>query len=140
MAEPSDKQYVVVVQCHLVKQRCSGFFCEKSFHERTGGFASYPKNKPLRSLYMTCGGCCGLAVHRKLTQLVSQLKKNEEMEKSRIAVQLASCVTRDNYHGPPCPHLDYIKTLISRLGLDFYEDTRISDLSQRRRADGVYRE
>jgi hypothetical protein len=70
--------------------------------------------------------------------LANQLQKNEEMDKSQIAVQLASCVTRDNFHGPPCPHLDYIKTLIGRLGLDFYEDTRISDLSQRRRADGVY--
>lgn len=57
----SQKTYVAVIQCHLVKQRCSGYFCEKAFHERSGGFSAYAGDENLRILYMTCGGCCGRA-------------------------------------------------------------------------------
>lgn len=37
----NDKEYLVIVQCHLVMPRCSGYFCEKAFRERLGGFAGY---------------------------------------------------------------------------------------------------
>ena len=138
MVDLREKDYIVVVQCHIVKERCPGYFCEKAFHERSGGFAEYPKDKAYRTLYLTCGGCCGLAVQRKLTSLCRQLKKREGIDKSRIVVQLSSCITKDNFHGPPCPNLDYMKTLIARVGLDVREDTRISDLSEKRRQEGVY--
>ena len=132
------KDYVVVVQCAIVKERCPGYFCEKAFHERTGGFADYPKDHAYRTLYLTCGGCCGLAVQRKLTSLARQLNKREGIEKDRIVVQLSSCMTKDNFHGPPCPHLGYIKTLIARAGLDVREDTSISELAEQRRRAGIY--
>ena len=134
----AEKDYVVVVQCHIVKERCPGYFCEKAFHERTGGFADYPRDRAYRTLSMTCGGCCGLAVQRKLTSLARQLNKRESIEKDRIVVQLSSCMTKDNFHGPPCPHLGYIKTLIARAGLDVREDTQISELSEKRRREGIY--
>ena len=137
MIDLSTKQYVVVVQCHLVKQRCSGYFCEKAFHERSGGFALYPP-RPLRTLYTTCGGCCGRAVQRKLGHLVRQLRKQEQLSKEQIVVQLSSCMTNDNLHGPPCPHLEYIRTLIARLGLDLSQGTHISAKSEERRREGVY--
>lgn len=133
-----NKEYVVVLQCDSVKQRCPGYFCEKAYHERTGGFAAYPKDKAYRVLYMTCSGCCGRAVHRKLTLLKRRLKKKEGIGMDKIVVQLSSCMTKDNYHAPPCPHLDYIRTLISRIGIDILEDTVINELSEKRRADGVY--
>ena len=132
------KDYIAVVQCHLVKQLCPGYFCEKSFHEREGGFAGYPAERSYRVLYLTCGGCCGRAVHRKLGNLVRSLKKQEGIEKDRIVVQLSSCMVKDNYHGPPCPHLDYLKTLIGKLGLDLVEGTMISDTAEERRQAGVY--
>jgi hypothetical protein len=53
-------------------------------------------------------------------------------------VQLSSCITKDNYHATPCPHKDYIKTLITRLGLDYLENTVINEKSQRRREEGLY--
>ena len=139
MIDWAQKQYVVVVQCHIVKERCPGYLCEKAFHERTGGFAPYPKDKSYRVLNMTCGGCCGRATHRKLTSLVRTLRKKEGIDKDRIVVQLSSCMTKDNYHAPPCPHLDYIKTLLARIGLDVCEDTVISEKSESRREGGVYR-
>ncbi len=138
MVDLNDKEYVVVLQCDIVKQRCPGYYCEKAFHERTGGFAAYPKDKGYRVIYMTCSGCCGRAVHRKLTLLKRKLKKKEQIEKDKIVVQLSSCMTKDNYHAPPCPHLDYIKELISRIGIDVMEDTIISETSEKRREEGIY--
>lgn len=137
--ELKDKDFVVIVQCHIVKERCSGYCCERAFTERTGGFAAYPKEKAYRVVNMTCGGCCGRAVQRKLTHLVRKLKKKEGMGKERIVVQLSSCMTKDNYHSTPCPHLDYLKGLIDKIGLDLREDTFIYEKSQKRREDGVYR-
>ena len=133
-----NKKFIVIVQCHLVKQRCSGYFCEKAFHERTGGFADFAKDKSYRILNMTCGGCCGQALGRKLTHFIRTVKQKEDIAKDEIIVQLSSCITKDNFHGPQCPHFDYLKTIISKTGLDFQEDTRISELSEKRRNEGTY--
>jgi predicted metal-binding protein len=138
MIDLENKEYVVIVQCHIVKERCPGYNCEKAFHERTGGFAAYPKDKAYRTLTLTCGGCCGRALHRKLSNLTRRIKKQEGISKDRIVVQLSSCITKDNFHAPPCPHLDYLKTLIARLGLDVREDTHIDDKSEKRRKEGLY--
>ena len=134
-----NKDYIVVVQCHLVKQRCSGYFCEKAFHERTGGFSGYSPDKAYRTLYLTCGGCCGRAVHRKLNNLVSKIKVKEGIEKDRIVVQLSSCIVNNSYHGPACPHLDYLKELISKLKLDICETTSISKKAEKRRQAGIHK-
>ena len=134
-----DKDYIVIVQCDIVKQRCSGYFCEKAFHERTGGFAACPADRAYRTLYLTCGGCCGRALHRKLSNLVKKIRDKEGVEKERIVVQLSSCIVKDNYHGPPCPHLDYLRALIAKLGLDTCDGTSISRKSEERRHAGIYR-
>jgi predicted metal-binding protein len=134
-----DKEYIAVVQCHLVKQWCPGYLCEKSFHERTGGFAGYPPEKNYRILYLTCGGCCGRALHRKLSRLAHKIKAKEDINRDRIVVHLSSCITKDNYHGPPCPHIDYLKELIGKLGLEVREDTAISATAEKRRSEGLYR-
>jgi predicted metal-binding protein len=138
MMDLAKKEYIVILQCHIVKERCPGYQCEKALHERTGGFAEYPKDKTYRYLSMTCGGCCGRATHRKLAQLIKSIGKKEGIGKEHIVVQLSSCVTNDNYHAPPCPHLAYLKTLIERLGLDVREGTIIYEKSEQRRRDGTY--
>lgn len=122
-----ERDYIVVVQCHIVKERCPGYLCEYAFNEREGRFFEYPKNKKIRFLAMTCGGCCGRAIHRKLGNFVRKIKKLENVEKDRIRVHLSSCIANDNSHGPPCPHKDYLKTMIcDKLGLDLVEGTRLS--------------
>lgn len=138
MVDLTRKEYVVILQCHIVKERCPGYLCEKAFHERTGGFSGYPTNRSYRFLSMTCGGCCGRATHRKLTLLRRTLRKKEGIDVGRIVVQLSSCMTKDNFHGPPCPHLSYITTLIERIGIDVLEDTVVSEQSEKRRQDGRY--
>jgi len=138
MIDVKDKDYIVVVQCHIVKERCSGYNCERAFNERTGGFMAYPREKSYRIMNITCSGCCGRAVHRKLSHFTRRIKKDEGIGKDRIVVQLSSCITKDNFHAPPCPHLDYIKNLIAKLGLDVCEDTYISEMSEERRKAGLY--
>lgn len=138
MVNIGEKEYLVVLQCDIVKERCPGYLCEKAFNERSGGFACYPREKPYRKINMTCGGCCGRATHRKLANLVRKIKKKEGIEKDKIVVQLSSCMTKDNYHGSPCPHLDYIKGLIAKIGLDVCADTVISETSESRRNEGLY--
>jgi len=134
----SDTDYVVIVQCDIVRQRCSGYFCEKAFHERADGFAAYPADKPLRALYLTCGGCCGKGVQRRLTHLGRMIQKHEGIGRDRIVVQFASCITRDNYHSPRCPFADYMKDLAARAGFRSREDTHLSPLAEARRAEGRY--
>ncbi len=137
----NDKKYVVAVQCHIVKERCSGYLCEFAFEKRTGGFEDYPKENKIRFLPMTCGGCCGRAVHRKLSNFIKQAKAKEKIEKENIVVHLASCISKDNYHGPPCPNIDYLKNIIgNKLGLDILEGTKISDLSEKLRKEGKYKQ
>jgi predicted metal-binding protein len=134
-----NKTYIVVVQCDIVMERCSGYFCEHAYSQRTGLFSTYPADQAYRTLFMTCGGCCGRGVHRKLGDLTRTMKKKEGVEKSQIVVHLASCITHDNFHAPPCPHLDYLKTLIGvKAGLDIVEGTHISKLSEERRRKGEY--
>jgi len=135
----AEKDYVVIIQCHIAKERCSGYFCEKAFHDRTGGFAAYARDKPYRVLSMTCGGCCGKSVHRRLTHLVRKLKKYDGMDKGQVVVHLASCMTKDNFHSPRCLFVDYIRELVARVGLACREDTHISPAAEAHRAAGLYR-
>jgi predicted metal-binding protein len=139
MTTLAEKDYLVVVQCDIVMERCSGYYCEKAFHERTGGFARLTKEKAYRTLYMTCGGCCGRATHRKLSNLANRLMKEDQIDKSRIGVMLASCITKDNYHAPPCPHLAYLRELIAKLELDVFDDTFLHKIAQSRRAEGRHK-
>lgn len=138
MIDIQNKDYIAIIQCHIVKERCSGYNCERAFNERVGGFSVYPNDKQYRTLYLTCGGCCGRAVQRKLSNLTRRIKKHEGISKDRIVVQLASCLTKDNFHSSPCPHLEYLKDLIRKLGLDVCEDTFIDEKSEKRRKEGVY--
>ena len=68
----------------------------------------------------------------------ARIAKLEKIAKDRIVVHLSSCITADNYHGPPCPHLEYLKLLVARAGLDLREGTRISDAAEKKRKAGTY--
>ena len=138
--EIQQKDYIVVVQCDIVMERCSGYYCEKAFNERGGGFAVYPREKAYRTLYLTCGGCCGRAVHRKVYDLIAAIREKEGVKKEKIPVHLSSCITKESYHGPKCPHVDYLKTMIEeKLSLDLIDTSTISETSEGLRNEGVYK-
>lgn len=83
---------------------------------------------------LTCvlpqGMVCGNGRNKGVVDMIDLTKKEY------VVVQLSSCIAKDNFHAPPCPHLDYLKSLLARIGLDVCEDTVISETSQRRRAGG----
>lgn len=138
-AESPEKTYVMVVQCaRVVDEVCPGFLCEHAFNARTGGFARYPADRRMRFNTMSCGGCPGRAVLRKLTNLKNNLKKREQLGPESVVVHLSTCITRSSHHGPRCPHADYIKGQVARAGFDCVEDSRISNLSEKRRREGIY--
>ncbi|MBN2710909.1 MAG: CGGC domain-containing protein [Planctomycetes bacterium] len=130
---------IAIVQCHLVHQRCPGYFCDKAFVERTGGFENLDLAEDVRKLSFTCGGCCGRATHRKLMTLKEKARKYDNIEADEILVVLASCITKDNHHGPECPHHGYLKELIAKTGLAVSCDTHISKKAEKNRELGIYK-
>jgi predicted metal-binding protein len=136
----TEKEYIVVVQCHIVKERCSGFLCEHAFNERKDCFSDYAGKENLRYLSITCGGCCGRGTLRKLQNLITQLKKKENISKDKIVVHLSSCAAFESSHGPECPHKDYLANLITeKAGLDLVYGSRLSAKAEARRKAGVYK-
>ena len=141
MEDTGEKDYVVVVQCNqAVGQACAGFLCEHAFTARKDAFARYPAERKMRYNAISCGGCPGNAVLRKLINLKKNLLKREELKSDIAVVHLSTCITRSNHHGPRCPHIDYIKGQVARAGFDCVEDTRISPLAEKHRAEGRYRD
>ena len=129
---------LAIIQCDLALQRCPGFFCDRAFVNKSGGFQGLNIVESARKLNISCGGCCGRAIHRKLQLLAAKAKKYDQIEKDEIHVKLASCISKDNYHGPPCPNLEYIKKLIEKTGLKYSMDTAVSEKAETRRNSGVY--
>lgn len=135
---PAEKTYVVVVQCaQAVDAACSGFMCEHAFNRRADAFAAY-STQGVRYNAMSCGGCPGRPVLRKLVNLRHNLMKREKTGAEKAVVHLSSCIVRASHHGPPCPHLDYIKAQVARAGFDLVEGSRTSRLAEKRRAEGMY--
>lgn len=99
---------VVIIQCDIVQKKCVGYACMKSFYERSGRFTGYDADT--KYMTITCGGCCGAGVAGKIEDLNRKLKRWGD-DRRDVVVHLASCVVSDNYHRPPCPHRDYIKTI-----------------------------
>ena len=50
-----------------------------------------------------------------------------------VVVHFSSCICFESFHGPVCPHYDYLKTLVERKGLAWREGTRISEKAAGRR-------
>lgn len=135
------KSYVVVVQCdRVVHEVCPGSLCEHAFNAREDAFARYPADRPVRYNAISCGGCPGTAVLRKLMNLAHNLKKREQTDRSIVVVHLSTCITRSNHHGPRCPHIEYIKGQVARAGFDCVEDSRISPSAEKRRQEGCYKD
>ncbi len=136
----SDYEYVVVVQCDIVTEWCPGFFCEQALFEKTDGFADLDQDKNYRATFISCGGCCGRALQRKVSRLLKLLQKKEGIAREKVAVQFSSCITHESHHGPVCPHLEYLKDLIHKLGLEVREGTHFSKTSARKREEGIYKQ
>ncbi len=133
-----EPKYVVMIQCDIVHNRCSGFACTQTFYDRAESFAGYPADIPYLSF--TCGGCCGKGVAAKLEHFTNKLVKKTELKKSDVVIHLSSCMTNDHHHSNRCPHTDYIKEIIEKHGYtNVVEGTYISKASTKLRELGKYK-
>lgn len=128
---------IVVIQCDIVQKKCIGYACMKSFYDRAGKFADYDADT--RYMTVTCGGCCGASIAAKLEDLNRKLKRWGD-EKKDVVIHLASCVVSDNYHRPPCPHKDYIKSIVERKGYPVILGSYISKIAYKKRQAGIYKD
>lgn len=128
---------VLIIQCDIAHNRCSGFACTKSFYDRTGKFEGYEED--VRYISFTCGGCCGKGVAAKIEHYGKQSRKQNGYAKDEIAVHLASCMVTDNHHYDRCPHVDYIKKIVDKHGfVNLIEGSYMSNNAGRKRSEGVY--
>ncbi len=136
--EELDIQLVVIVQCEFASRRCSGQACMQSFYERTGKFENYTSQT--RYITFTCGGCCGKGLAVKLEHLTKLNLKKLNLKPEQVALHLASCICKDNYHADICPHLDYLKDLINKKGYkNVVDGTYLSKNATLKRSSGVYK-
>lgn len=126
---------IIVVQCHLVMNRCSGYNCMNAFYKREGTFSAYGSDT--RYMLITCGGCCGAQLAAKFEDVTHHLRRSGE-NKDDVVVHFASCVCSDNYHRPPCPHLQYLKDIMVRKEYPVVLGSYISKKTSGKRQTGEY--
>ncbi|HEX9059924.1 MAG TPA: CGGC domain-containing protein [Clostridia bacterium] len=130
-------KYCVIIQCDIAHKRCSGFACTNAFYNKDEKFKCY--DETVRYISFTCGGCCGKGVSSKLEHFSKHLKKIN-VNKEEVVVHLSSCMTTDNYHYDRCPHIDYVKNIITKKGfMSVVEGTYVSKGASRKRETGVYK-
>ena len=130
-------KYVVLIQCDIAKNRCSGFACTNAFYNRDEMFEGYDQNT--KYISFTCGGCCGKGVGVKLEHFSKKVIKAEGIKKEDVVIHLASCMVTDNHHYDRCPHVEYIKNIVSKRGYNnVVEKTYVSKNATRKRELGTY--
>ena len=133
-----EKKYIVILQCEIAHNRCSGFACANAFYNKEGAFDRYEEN--MKYMAFTCGGCCGKSVSAKLEHLANKFKNKTDVKKDEVVIHLASCIATDNYHYDRCPHIDYIKGIIEKRGFkQVVEGSYISKNASRKREQGIYK-
>lgn len=131
-------KYVLIIQCDIAHNRCSGFHCANEFNNRNNLFAEYDAD--VKYLSFTCGGCCGKGVSQKLEHLARKAKKKADLTPDDFTIHLASCITNDNRHADRCLFINNMKKLIAKNGFTkIVEGTYISKNSETKRAQGEYK-
>lgn len=133
------EKYVLIIQCDIAHNRCSGFACTNSFYERSGAFEKYGEN--IKYISFTCGGCCGKSVAAKIEHFVRKLTSKTDILKDEVIIHLASCMVTDNTHYDRCPHVDFIKGILAKKGFtNVVEGSYISGGASRKREKGIYKD
>lgn len=132
-----NEKYVVIIQCDIAHNRCSGFACTNAFYNREDSFKDYDSDT--RYISFTCGGCCGKGVTAKLEHFSKKLLKEKNINKDEVVIHLSSCMVTDNHHYDRCPHIDYIKKIVAKKGYkNVVEGSYFSKNSIRKREQGIY--
>mgnify|MGYP004444337527 FL=1 len=134
-------KYVVIIQCDIARERCSGFACAKSFYDREGFFKDLGYPHGTRYIAITCRGCCGGQIASLLEHFSNKLARQTEVKKDEVAIHLSTCMVTDNYHHDRCPNLEYIKGIVRKKGfVNIVDGTFRSANASKRRSEGVYKD
>lgn len=101
---------VGIIRCRQTEEYCPGTRDFITVAQSKGAFASL--DGPLEVMgFVSCGGCPG-----KAAPLRAQMLRDRGAE----AIALASCITRGNPIGFPCPNCEMMLAAVRRkLGEDF---------------------
>lgn len=98
---------VGIIRCQSTEDICPGTTDFKVIRDKTCAFEGIEGNIDIIG-FVSCGGCPG---KKAITRAEEMVKRGAE------AIVLASCVTKGNPIGFPCPHAqEIIKILKKRLG------------------------
>lgn len=132
-------KYVIIIQCDIAHKRCSGFACTNAYYNRDDLFKNYDDNT--RYISFTCGGCCGKTIASKLEHFSRKLKAKNNIDKEEVVIHLSSCMVTDNHHYDRCPHIEYIKNIITKKGYrNLVEGSYISKGASNKRERGQYKQ
>lgn len=136
-ADEVEIKLIGIVQCDVAKERCSGLACINSFDKRIDAFERYEAGG-IMAVPFNCGGAPGRRIGRSVAHLARRAEHKAGIKKEEIVIHLSSCMVTDNGHYPPCPHLDYIKTMLKRKGFRVRQGSYKSKTAERRRGEGRY--
>lgn len=94
---------VGLIRCLQTEDMCPGTTDMKVMREKKCAFADVEEEIELIG-FVTCGGCPG---KKAVTRAVEMVKRGAD------TIVLASCITKGNPIGYPCPHAEAIKTAIA---------------------------
>lgn len=95
---------VGIIRCQQTQDYCPGTSDFKVIQNKKGVFEGVEEEIELIG-FNTCGGCPGKKV---------VLRAQEMVKRGADTIVLASCITRGNPIGYPCPHADKIKEVLTK--------------------------
>lgn len=95
---------VGLIRCLQTEDMCPGTTCFKVMDKKVLAFEGIDEEVEIIGMN-TCGGCPGKKAIRRAAEMV---------RRGADTIVLASCITRGNPVGMPCPHADQMKAAIEK--------------------------
>ena len=105
---------VGLIRCLQTEDTCPGITCFKVMKEKTLAFAGVDEDVELVGM-VACGGCPG---KKAIPRAMNMVKMGAD------TIVFASCITRGNPFGFPCPHA---KQMMEAVAAKLGKDIRIID-------------
>lgn len=93
-----------LIRCRQTEDMCPGTMDFKVIREKKGAFEGVEGEIEIIGL-VSCGGCPGKKAVSRAAEMV---------KRGADTIVLASCITRGNPIGYPCPHAEQIKEAIEK--------------------------
>jgi predicted metal-binding protein len=117
--QQGDAMKVGIIRCMQTEDMCPGSRDFKVIHEKKGAFAGVEGEIEIIG-FNACGGCPG---KKAVTRAVEMVNRGAD------TIALASCITRGNPIGFPCPHARIMKAAIAKKTGGFGHAPRLHPLN-----------